>query len=222
MAKERKKKEEALREFAKSEDGKKLKRQTNDKLEFEEGFREYVKKQDWYIGAYGKESKDNNLEGSANYTRKLAEKLGYSFYDDNEDYEDEDCADSISNKSNYSSNKQSSGLFDSLRERISNAGNTYTSKSKTYSRKGKDFNFGSLDKGPLFWAIVLIIGLIAFYLLFGATIYDFIIGIKLKKVISWIFAVLATIGILRGKNMGWPIYIKIIAIFVIWLVMFNI
>lgn len=213
----RMKKEDALREFAKSEEGKKLKRQTNDKYEFEKGFRKYVDKQGWYIGSFGKQSKDNNLEGSVNYTRDLAEKLGYSFYDDNEDYEE-----STPNSSDYSNNKSTIGLLGSLRDRLSNAENTYVPRSKSYSRNGNRFDFGSFVGSPLFWAIVIIIGLIFFYQMFGATVYDFIIGIKLKRVISWVFAILATIGIIRGKNMGWPIYIKIGVIFVIWLVMFNI
>lgn len=87
-------KSNAIASFVQTGRGQALLHQCNDKIEFEYELRAYIDEMDWYVGAYGRETSENDIEGSANYTAKIAQKFGYSFAEDYEEedayYEDED------------------------------------------------------------------------------------------------------------------------------------
>lgn len=80
-------KKNAIASFVQTPQGQALLCQENDKIEFEYALRAYIDYMGWYVGAYGKETSENDIEGSANYTAKIAEDFGYIFADD---YEEDD------------------------------------------------------------------------------------------------------------------------------------
>ena len=203
------KKAQAIEEFSKSPEGRALIGKEIDYVEFEKGFRDWVVKKNYNIGSFGRKISENSLEGGAAYTKELAEENGFTFKDENE--ESESKKRSVARKSlkiekseNTDNRSRNNSYSNENSYSLSGKLNDYKN---TFNRGRVNFNFGDFAGSPLFWAIIIIIGLIMFYNTFGGAIYDFIIGIKLKKIISWVFAILATVGILRSKNMGWPVYI---------------
>ena len=58
---------------------------------------------------------------------------------------------------------------------------------------------------------------IILYALLFDTVYNFIMSGAIFKIILIGLCCLITFGILKSKNMGWPLPIKLVVIFVFWL-----
>ena len=113
--------------------------------------------------------------------------------------------------SNYYDSYSLSGQFKSYLDGIKNAGRG----------RGGSFSFSQFFKSPIGIAIIAIVALVLIYKILGPAIYNFITSGAIFRVICFVLGGLATFGIVKSKNMGWPIYIKAIVIFVIWIVLLN-
>ncbi len=92
--------------------------------------------------------------------------------------------------------------------------------------RGQDGNYrkngvGGFLKGGTGKVILAIIIVAVLYSLVGDTVWGIITSGAIFKLICFAIGVLASIGILRAKNMGWPLPIKLIVIVVIWVVLLN-
>lgn len=104
-----------------------------------------------------------------------------------------------------------SGQFKSYLDGIKDAGRG----------RGGSFSLSQFFKSPVGIVIIAIVALVLIYKILGPAVYSFITSGAIFRVICFVLGGLATFGIVKSKNMGWPIYIKAIVIFVIWLVLLK-
>ena len=69
--------------------------------------------------------------------------------------------------------------------------------------------------------IIAVVVLVLIYKILGPAVYAFITSGAIFKLICFAIGGFASYKILTSKNMGWPIYIKLGVLFVIWLVLLN-
>ncbi len=155
--------------------------------------------------------RDNNFYGSANYTVDILRQnknLLYSF-GLNESH-------LVRQKPDYRDNTKEPysllGQFKHYGNQIHNRGQDPNIRKN--GLKGL-FNAGT---GKVILAIIIIAVL---YSLVGDTVWSFITSGAIFKLICFAIGALASIGILRAKNMGWPLPIKLVVIIVIWVVLVN-
>ncbi len=87
--------------------------------------------------------------------------------------------------------------------------------------KGGSFSLSEFIKSPLGILIAIALIFTFIYIVFGEAIYSFITSGAIFKVICFAIAGLASFGIIRSKNLGWPIYIKALVLFAVWVVLLN-
>lgn len=74
---------------------------------------------------------------------------------------------------------------------------------------------------PVLIVVGIILALIFLYKALGPAAYAIVMNGGLTKLLFFVFALAATIGILKSKNMGWPIGVKLVVIAVFWLVVLK-
>lgn len=88
-------------------------------------------------------------------------------------------------------------------------------------RRGSFGFFRDVKLKPLLIVVAVIAGLVFLYEALGPAAYAIVMNGGLAKLLFFVFALAATIGILKSKNMGWPIGIKLVVIGVFWLVLLK-
>ena len=86
-------------------------------------------------------------------------------------------------------------------------------------RRGSFGFFRDVKLKPLLIVVAVIAGLVFLYEALGPAAYAIVMNGGLAKLLFFVFALAATIGILKSKNMGWPIGVKLVVIAVFWLVL---
>lgn len=99
----------------------------------------------------------------------------------------------------------------------------YGNQGHNYRQRGDVRKKGVKAAANGFSGKIVLIALIciALYMLLGDTVYDFITSGAVFKIILIGLCCLMTVGILKSKKMGWPLPIKLVVIFVFWLVILN-
>lgn len=159
----------------------------------------------------GKGYSENDFYGSANYTVSILKQdknLLYAF-GLNESH-------LVHQKPEYR---------DNLKDGYSLGGQFKYYANQVHNR-GQDGNYrkngvGGFLKGGTGKVILAIIIVAVLYSLVGDTVWSFITSGAIFKLICFAIGVLASIGILRAKNMGWPLPIKLVVIIVVWVVLLN-
>ena len=88
-------------------------------------------------------------------------------------------------------------------------------------RRGSFGFFRDVKLKPLLIVVAVIAGLVFLYEALGPAAYAIVMNGGLAKLLFFVFALAATIGILKSKNMGWPIGVKLVVIGVFWLVLLK-
>lgn len=86
---------------------------------------------------------------------------------------------------------------------------------------GESFSLSQFFKSPAGILIIGIVVLVLIYKLLGPTVYALITSGAIFRIICFAIGGLVSFGILKSKNMGWPIYIKALVLFAIWVVLLN-
>lgn len=89
-------------------------------------------------------------------------------------------------------------------------------------RRGSLDFFRNVQLNPVLIIFGIILALVLFYRFVGPAAYEAIMNGGLAKLLFLAFTVWASIAILKSKNMGWPIGIKLVVIAVLWVTVFNI
>lgn len=190
---------------------------------------------------FGRDYFDNGFEGSVDYTVDLFEqdpRLMYLFGFDFSDLE------ATKRRTGYYERKSSnrSGSRGSSNSRRGTRTNSNRNQSygndegyslggqfKSYldglksmgGGSGKSFSLSEFIKSPLGVLIALALVFTFIYMVFGEAIYSFITSGAIFKVICFVIAGFASFGIIKSKNLGWPIYIKALVLFAVWVVLLN-
>ena len=179
--------------------------------DLEQRFSTWMRRNNITLVTRGKNYFDNDFYASANYTMKLLKNdrnLLYSF-GLNESH-------LVTSKPEYRDNTKDgyslAGQFKHYGNQIHNRG-----QNGEYRKSGKNpISFGGSGK-----VIVAIIILVLVYLLVGDTIWNIITSGAIFKLICFAIAAFVSYKILRSKDMGWLLPIKLIVLFVIWLVLIK-
>ncbi len=179
--------------------------------DLEQRFSTWMRRNNITLVTRGKNYFDNDFYASANYTMKLLKNdrnLLYSF-GLNESH-------LVTSRPEYRDNTKDgyslAGQFKHYGNQIHNRG-----QNGEYRKSGKNpISFGGSGK-----VIVAIIILVLVYLLVGDTIWNIITSGAIFKLICFAIAAFVSYKILRSKDMGWPLPIKLIVLFVIWLVLIK-
>ena len=99
-----------------------------------------------------------------------------------------------------------------------------------YSLKGM-FNFykdkatgkgqGTSGVSPIGMLLIFAVVIVLIYKILGPAVYSFLTSGVPFKLICFAIGGFLSYKMLRSKNMGWPLPIKLIALFVIWVVLLN-
>lgn len=196
-------KEQLLIEFSKTG----LARRCKNVSDLEQRFSRWMHQNDIYLRNYDQ----NDFYGSANFTVNILRKnknLLYSF-GLNESH-------LVRQRPEYRDNTKEPysllGQFKHYGNQVHNRG-----QDGNYRKHGAK-GLLSAGTGKVILAVVIIAVL---YSLLGDTVWNFITSGAIFKLICFAIGSLASIGILRSKNMGWPLPIKLVVIIVIWVVLVN-
>lgn len=88
-------------------------------------------------------------------------------------------------------------------------------------RRGSFGFFRNVRLKPLLIVVAVIAGLVFLYETLGPAAYAAVMNGGLTKLLFFVFTLAASIGILKSKNMGWPIGVKLVVIGVFWLVLLK-
>lgn len=88
-------------------------------------------------------------------------------------------------------------------------------------RRGSFGFFRGVKPKPVLIAIGIVVALTLLYKVLGPAAYAAVMNGGLAKLLFFVFVLAATIGILKSKNMGWPIGVKLVVIAVFWLVLLK-
>ncbi len=179
--------------------------------DLEERFSTWLRRNNITLITRGKDYFENNFYSSANYTMKLLKKdrnLLYAFGLDEShlvvsrpDYRD-----------NLDEGYSLGGQFKFYANQVHNR-----RQDGEYRKSGKNpIAFGASGK-----VILAIIILVVVYMLVGDTVWEAITSGAIFKLICFGIAGFASYKVLRSKKMGWPLPVKLIVLFVVWLALLN-
>ena len=177
--------------------------------DLEQRFSKWLRRNNISLGTPGKSYFENDFYASANYTMKILKSnpdLLYSF-GLNESH-------LVTSRPEYRDNTKDGY---SLAGQFKNYGNQIHNRRQNgeYRKSGKNpISFGGSGK-----VILAIVILVLIYKLVGDTVWSFITSGALFRLICFSIAAFVSYKILKSKNMGWPLPIKLVVLFVIWLVL---
>lgn len=179
--------------------------------DLEQSFNGWMRSMNYDFQTYGKNFSDSEFYAGADYTmsllkkdKELMRKFGLS---------EEDLVKSKPDFRDVTDKPYS--LLNQFKH-YGNQGHNYRQRSDV-RKKGNKIALNGFS-GNIF---LIAIALILIYVLFGDTIYNFIMGGAIFKVILIGLSGFISFRVLKSKNMGWPLPIKLIVLFVIWLVVLN-
>ena len=179
--------------------------------DLEQGFNSWMRSMGYDFQTYGKNFSDSGFYEGADYTMSLLKKdkdLMRKFGLSEEDL--------VKSKPDFRD--------------VTDKPYSLLNQFKHYGNQGHNFRQrGDIRKKGLKGAangfsgkiILIAIACIILYALLGDTVYNFIMSGAIFKIILIGLCSLITFGILKSKNMGWPLPIKLVVIFVFWLVVLN-
>jgi len=196
-----------LEEFSQATGGRRFK----SVADLEQAFNRWMNSMGYDFEAYGKKFSENDFYDGADYTMSLLKKdrdlmMRFGLTEDKMVRSRPDFRD-VTDKP-YS---------------LSNQFKHYGNQGHNYRQRGDVRKKGVKGAANGFSGKIVLIALICIglYSLLGDTVYDFITSGAIFKIILIGLCGLMTIGILKSKKMGWPLPIKLIVIFVFWLVILN-
>ncbi len=179
--------------------------------QLEQRFSRWMRRNNISLVNRGKNYFENNFYASANYTKKILEQdrdLLYAF-GLNESH-------LVTSRPEYRDN---TGEGYSFLGQLKHYGNQVHNRGQDgeYRKSGKV----SLNLGGFFKVIVGIIIVVLLYKAVGDDVWSFLTSGAIFRVICFAIAAFVSYKILRSKNMGWPLPVKLVVLFVIWLVLLK-
>ena len=179
--------------------------------DLEERFSKWMRRNNINLESHGRSYYQNDFYSSADYTMTILAKdrnLLYSFGLNEKHL--------VKSKPEYRDNLKDGYSLKGQFKFYANQAHNRTQNGE-YRKNGKAGFSGS----GTFKVILVIIAIVVLYSLVGDTVWNMITSGAIFKFICFAIAGVASIGILRSKNMGWPLPIKLVVLFAIWVVLVN-
>jgi len=179
--------------------------------DLEQAFNTWMRSMNYDFTTFGKKFSESDFYEGADYTvtilkkdKYLMRKFGLT----------EDAL--VRSRPDYRDVTDKPYSFWNQLKHYSNQGHNYRQRSDV-RKKGHKAAFNTFGGGVFLFAIALVV----LYVLLGDTIYNFMMQGAFFKLILIGISALITFRVLKSKKMGWPLPIKLIVLFVIWLVVLN-
>ena len=196
-----------LEEFSQATGGRRFK----SVADLEQSFNRWMNSMGYDFETYGKKFSESDFYQGADYTMSLLKKdrglmLRFGLTEDK----------LVKSRPDFRDITDKPYSFLNQLKHYGNQGHNYRQRSDVRKKGAKAAVNGFSGK-----IVLIALVCVALYMLLGDTVYDFITSGAVFKVILIGLCALMTVGILKSKKMGWPLPIKLVVIFVFWLVILN-
>lgn len=183
----------------------------DDPVYFEEQFQNFCHERGIDVKGFGRSITRNELAHSAQYSKSLITKdpvlrrMMLDRNDQNIGYKIDDDEYGVKGMFRFYANE--------ARQRRAGAARG-SDPAREKSGGSGDWKPVNIPPGAI--VLVVIAAFLLFYKTFGDALVHFVTSGILVKPVCILIAILASVGIVKDKNMGWPIHLKAFVLFIVW------